>query len=65
MPRVIKNIQNKLPVIWKANRFSLVTKFIVEDWFKKYFCPDVEHYCQKNSLPFNVILILDSPANVD
>ncbi|XP_053985498.1 tigger transposable element-derived protein 1-like [Hylaeus volcanicus] len=60
-PRALRGIvKSSLPVIWRGNKRSLVTASIFEDWFSQYFVPRVTKYCEDKSIPFRVILLLDS-----
>ena len=50
-PRSFKGLNKKnLPVIWRSNKKAWMTKIIFEDWFKKYFCPEVKKYLQGKNL---------------
>jgi hypothetical protein len=58
-PRALRGCNKaSLPVIWRANKKSLVTQALSEDWFKSYFWPAVENYCKQNNLTFKALLFL-------
>ncbi|XP_045116125.1 tigger transposable element-derived protein 1-like [Portunus trituberculatus] len=60
-PRALKNIAKAfLPVVWKSNSKAWVTQAIFQEWFYNQFIPEVEKYCRSNSIPFNVLLVLDN-----
>ncbi|CAM5156970.1 unnamed protein product [Natator depressus] len=61
--RVLKGYSKAfLPVIWKSNPKTWVSKNIFEDWFNPHFVPSVRGYCNKNSLAFKALLILDNAS---
>lgn len=60
-PRALKNIaKESLPVIWKSNAKAWVTQSIFQDWFSHSFVPEVKNYCEKNNIPFRILLLLDN-----
>ncbi|XP_045117649.1 tigger transposable element-derived protein 1-like [Portunus trituberculatus] len=60
-PRALKNIAKaSLPVVWKSNSKAWITQAIFQEWFYNQFIPEVEKYCRSNSIPFNVLLVLDN-----
>lgn len=68
-PRAFKGLDKKqLPVIWKSNKKAWMTKYLFEDWFKNYFCPEVKAYLQKKNLSHKALLLMDNapghPANL-
>ncbi|KAG6935977.1 tigger transposable element derived 1 [Chelydra serpentina] len=51
-----------LRVIWKSNPKVWVNKNFFEDWFNHHFVPSVRDYCNKNSLAFKALLILNNAS---
>lgn len=65
-PRVLKNKQKQhLPVFWKSNKSSWVTKAIFRDWFLRSFIPEVKEFLAKKNLSFRVLLTLDNVGSHD
>ena len=60
-PRPLKGVnKNKLPVIWRSTKKAWMTKFLFEDWFKNYFCPEVKKYLKLNNFSNKALLLLNN-----
>lgn len=60
-PRAYKGENmNKLNVHWLNSAKGYVSAKLCLDWLKDCFIPDVEDYCKKNNIRFNILLILDN-----
>ena len=60
-PRAFKHIvKDNLPVIYRANSKSWMTKHLFMDWFKSYFCPAVESYLKRKNLDCKALLMIDN-----
>ncbi|KAI5612034.1 hypothetical protein C0J50_0702, partial [Silurus asotus] len=62
-PRAFKkNHVNKqqLPVMWRVNKKSLVTRTLFEEWVHLVFAPGAKKYLQENKLPVRCVLVLDN-----
>ncbi|KAF2366173.1 DDE superfamily endonuclease domain [Trinorchestia longiramus] len=57
-------IENKLPVMWRANSRAWVTRQYFVEWVHEVFAPNVKKYLQKKNLPEKCLLLLDNaPAH--
>jgi hypothetical protein len=58
-----------LPVMWKSNKKSWLTRDIFQQWFISSFCPAVQRYCEENDLEPREMLVFDNapdhPENLD
>ena len=63
-PRIFKNCKLHLPLIYKSNLSSWMTKTIFEEWFHKSFVPSVQEHLRSLNLPPKALLLLDNaPAH--
>ncbi|XP_061625057.1 tigger transposable element-derived protein 1-like [Phyllopteryx taeniolatus] len=66
-PRAFKSnhvIKANLPVIWRANAKTRVTRILFVEWVAKVFAPAVKMYLQENGLPLKCLLVMDkAPAH--
>lgn len=62
-PRALKGFK-VLPVIYKNNKKSWITKELTTDWFNNHFVPEARSHCTKVGLPekCKIILMLDNCA---
>ncbi|TEA25719.1 hypothetical protein DBR06_SOUSAS2510163, partial [Sousa chinensis] len=59
--RALKNVaKGSLPVVWKSNPKVWLTQAIFQDWFFHHFILEVENYCLKKDVPFNILSLLDN-----
>ena len=59
-PRIFKNCKLHLPLIYKSNLSSWMTKTIFEEWFHKSFVPSVQEHLRSLNLPPKAMLLLDN-----
>ena len=66
-PRVFKRnniIKTKLPVMWRANTKSWVTRQFFTEWIHEVFAPQVKAYLIEKKLPLKCLLVMDNaPAH--
>ncbi|XP_015187494.1 PREDICTED: jerky protein homolog-like [Polistes dominula] len=61
-PRAFKNIC--LPVCYKNQFTSWVTREVFNEWFHKDFVPEVKKFMKRSNLPIKALLVLDNaPAH--
>ena len=49
-----------LPVHYRSNKNAWMTQLLFEDWFMKVFVPEVKEYCNRQGIPFKILLLLDN-----
>lgn len=60
IPDILKVCRGSLPVNLSTNNKVWITKELFLEWFKHYFCPIVEQYCQATGIKFKILLLLDN-----
>lgn len=64
-PRILKNVEMKLPVVHKSNPSCWMTGTIFQEWFYHQFVPSVKEHLKKQNQPIKAILLLDNaPVHV-
>ncbi|XP_069192076.1 tigger transposable element-derived protein 7-like [Procambarus clarkii] len=68
-PRALKNLMNKLPVVYYSSKTAWFTGDIFVDWFKKHFCKEVRDFqikkCGVRQNDVKALLLVDNaPAHV-
>ena len=58
-PRCLKNA-GPLPVIYRNNKTAWMSGTIWRDWFYNSFVPSMRAFCQRNDLPFKILLLADN-----
>ena len=62
-PRCFKNVvKSTLPVIWKKQRKSWITKLIFQEWFVENLIPELKAYCERENMAFKILLIMDNAS---
>ena len=62
--KVLSDFAKDTP-IYVSNEDSSITKKIFEDWFKNYFCPNLQHYFKNSNMNFRALLLLDYIPDLD
>lgn len=57
-PRAFKNVN--LPVVYKNQPKSWVTREVFRDWFNECFVPEVRKFLRRRNLPPKALLVLDN-----
>nr|XP_045593483.1 tigger transposable element-derived protein 7-like [Procambarus clarkii] len=68
-PRALKNLMNKLPVVYYSSKTALFTGDIFVDWFKNHFCKEVRAFqikkCGVRRNDVKALLLVDNaPAHI-
>nr|XP_045600957.1 tigger transposable element-derived protein 7-like [Procambarus clarkii] len=68
-PRALKNLMNKLPVVYYSSKTAWFTGDIFVDWFKNHFCKEVRDFqikkCGVRRNDVKALLLVDNaPAHV-
>lgn len=57
-------MKGKLPVMWRANSKTWVTRQFFKEWVQGEFAPNVKKYLQERHLPVKCLLVMDNiPAH--
>lgn len=62
-PRAFKRFKvckESLPVMWRSNTKSWVTRVLFLEWVSKMFAPMVKKYLEEKGLPLRCVLVLDN-----
>lgn len=49
-----------LPVYWASNKKAWMLSSLYQEWFEKYFVPQVKGYCERKKIPFKILLLVDN-----
>nr|XP_045609845.1 tigger transposable element-derived protein 1-like isoform X2 [Procambarus clarkii] len=53
-------MMSRLPVLWRSNKMSCLTAFLLEDWFVNYVIPTLQNYFLRKNLSEKALILVDN-----